>query len=120
MAKKQRDTGFIPSLGISEEQRDRLRKRDWTQRQKHIEPHDNWTTAECIEKRFSGIRINRMNGQTEMWMLGEMRISRKTQDVGRNPALLASMHEEAYGTVGTILDIDVSVKRVKVQEKGKK
>ncbi len=114
---KRRDIDFIPSLGISETQRDRLKKRDWSKRVAHPEPCDNWTTNECIEKKFSGIRLNRLNGQTEIWCLGEMRQSRRTIEVGRNPSILADMHEAAFGTVGTILDIDVNVRKIKIPER---
>lgn len=119
---RRRDTGFIPGLGITEAERDRLRKRDWTKPQIHAPTHDNWTSAECEEKKFSGIRINRLNGMTEIWIHGEMRVARKTQDVGNNPSILATMHEEACATVGTVLDIELNQKRVRViqEPKGKR
>lgn len=113
--KRSKDTGIIPNLGITEEKRDSLRKRDWSKRQAHPEPCDNWTTKECEEKKFSGIRLNRLNGDTEIWCVGELRVRRKTQDVGNNPSILATMHEEAFGTVGTILDIELNTKRIFTQ-----
>lgn len=117
MAKRDRD--FIPALLISETERDRLRKRDWTKRVNTETPEDLWTTADCVENRFSGIRINRVNGDTEIWAVGKLLIRRKTQDVGRNPHILASMLEEAFASNGTILDIDVKIRKIRVDEKGR-
>lgn len=108
-----KDTGIIPELGITEERRDELAKRDWTKpAAKPEENPDNYTTKDCIEKQFSGIRVNKMNGMTEMWVVGQMRSERKTDKVAANPALLADMHEEAFNTVGSIASAAIPRKHV--------
>lgn len=117
---KKRDIDFIPKLGITETRRDQLAKRDWSKRLEHPEPADNWTSAECEEKKFSGIRINKLNGRTEIWCVGMLKVSRNTQQVANNPGLLATMHEEAFATRGTVLEIELDKKRVMQRRSGKR
>jgi len=112
MAKRKKDTGIIPGLGITEERRDQLKKRDWSGPLKHAATSEQYTTQDCINKLFSGIRINKMTNMVEIWCFGEKRVERNYQKVANNPAILATMHEEAFATVGTVLEIEVDKKRV--------
>lgn len=107
LLKRRKDTGILPN-GMQESERDRLSKRDWTKPAAKPEHNpDNWTTADCVKAKFSGIRVNRLNGMTEIWITGEVRARGKTKVVGNNPNLLATMMEEATQTVGSIIEIDV-------------
>lgn len=106
--KRKKDTGIIPELGITEEMRDRLRKRDWSGPLKNRPIHaDNWTTKECEEKKFSGIRVNRLNGMTEIWIRGQMRVHGKTTYVAKNPGHIATMMEIATESAGHLVEIEV-------------
>lgn len=110
---KKRDTGVIPRLGLTEERRDELNKRDWTKpNQEAIAANPNtWTTIECKEKQFSGIRVNRVNGMTEIWAAGRMLKDAKTTYIGNDPARLATLMEEAFA-IGSVVEIDAPVKRL--------
>lgn len=113
--KKPKDTGIIPELGITEEMRDSLAKRDWSKPDPKNDPSllpANWTTTECERKKFSGIRVNKLNGMTEIWAVGKILKEAQTEWVSKDPARLASMLEEAFQTNGSILEIDVPVKHI--------
>lgn len=111
---KKRDIDFIPNLGLTETRRDELRKRFGKNRRvpDKVNTADSWTTKECEEKRFSGIRVNRLNGMTEIWAAGKIMAQANTQRIGRNPQLLATLMEEAFSTNGSIVEIDVVKGRV--------
>lgn len=119
MAKK--DDGRIPELGITEEMRDQLAKRDWTKPAK--DPKDNpnnWTTKECEEKRFSGFRLNELSGTFELWMVGRIVATRRELDVANNPALMADMIEEGCATNGSFVTTDAQMKMLPSGTKGVK
>lgn len=112
---KARDDGIIWPLGITEQERDKLRKRDWSKRQRKPEEFsDNWTTAECEKNKFSGIRINKLNGTVEMWLIGQCKGTRRITEVSNNPSILADLHEEVFGTVGSLIELDLVHKRLKI------
>ena len=110
--KRKRDIGRIPALGITEAKRDELQKRDWTKPKDRVETPDDWTTKDCEEKRYSGYRNNTFTGMIELWVAGKIRAQRHSQDVERNPHLVATMHEEAFATVGSVVELDVEIKKV--------
>lgn len=120
----EKDTGIIPDLGLHEEIRDRLAKRDWTKNNKAQDPNnaDTWTTAECVTRRYSGFRIYALTREVELWVLGYIRARVKIELVEKNPSLLATMHEEVFLTGGTVIATDAPVegmgKKGVVQPKG--
>lgn len=111
--KRKRDIGRIPALGITEEKRDQLAKRDWT-KPKDRDPNnpDDWTTKDCEIRKYSGFRNNSFTGMIELWVKGVIRVQKRASDVERNPHLVATMHEEAFATVGSVVELDVEVKRL--------
>jgi hypothetical protein len=110
---RKRDIGRIPELGITEAHRDQLAKRDWT-KPKDRDPNntDDWTTKDCEEKKYSGYRNNSFTGMIELWVAGVIKVQKRAADVENNPHLVATMHEEAFATVGSIVELDVEVKKV--------
>jgi hypothetical protein len=119
--KQPRDTGIIPSMGLTEQKRDELMKRDWREppKKRNDEPA-NWTTRECADKRFSGIRINKLSRRTEMWANGKMLADESTSVLEKDPGKLASLHERAFLTTGTLVSVDVTVKRMPPNAKAPK
>jgi len=111
MAKK-KDIDFIPNLGLTETRRDQLKKRDWSKPLQHAKTSDQYTTQDCEQNQFSGIRINKLSNMVEIWCLGKKLLERNYQQVANNPGLLATMHEEAFNTTGTVLEIELEQKRV--------
>lgn len=100
----------VDSLGrkgnfqIEEAVRDALQRRDWSGPQHNDSSNPNtMTTPELERVRFSGFRINRLISRVELWILGQVKVHRRLQDVEKNPALLGTMHEEAFKTIGTIV-----------------
>lgn len=113
-----KDDGIIRPLGISEEQRDLLSKRDWSKPSEHTTHPDNWTTAECREKKFSGFRINAFVMDVELWMVGRVLATRRHRSVTQNPTILAEMMEEACLTNGSIIETDIPDTPMRAQFKG--
>ena len=107
MVKKKKDTGIIPELGITESKRDELQKRDWTHAPEPVKRFnaDMATTQELVDARWSGIRVNHLNGMTEIWAAGRMLADEKTDKIAANPSYLANLHERAFSTNGTIVDV---------------
>lgn len=105
------DTGIIPGLGLHEEFRDRLAKRDWTKPSRIEDPNnpDTWTTAQCVTRQFSGFRIYHLTREVELWVLGYIKTRVPVERVERNPSLLATMHEEVFQTGGTLIATDAPV-----------
>ena len=68
-----------------------------------------YTTQDCIDNRWSGLRVNLLNGRTEIWALGKMLVDGNTQQLAGNPGLLANMYEEAFATWGTVVEVDAPV-----------
>lgn len=129
MSKRQRDkrqtgadTGFISVLGIPEAQRDELAKRDWTKPQVTTDPNDpdNWSTAECVSRSFSGYRIYHLTQEVELWVVGYIKARVKLDLVRKDPGILATMHEEVFATAGTLIETDGPVvggdKRIRVKK----
>jgi hypothetical protein len=101
---KKKDTGFIRSLGVSEETRDRLAKRDWSKPPERKKTPADMTTAELKDLLFSGVRINKFTAMTELWVAGHIRAEAKTVDVQRDPTVFAEMHERVFKTTGTLVE----------------
>lgn len=104
---------------MEEAVRDALQARNWNEAPKprlgvKSEPDwDTMTTAELQENRYSGFRINKLALRVELWVLGRVAGHRRLQDVAKNPALLANLHEQVFATTGTVLQIDVDTKVIK-------
>lgn len=106
--KSKDSTGKITEIKIEEAVRDALQKHDFREgpRRKH-DPntldYSTMTTAELERNQFSGYRQNDFTAEVELWILGKVATKRKYIEVARNPACLATMHEEAFRTVGSIV-----------------
>lgn len=105
-----KDTGIVKLKGgypIAEELRDSLQKRDWshapTIASKDKDP-STWTTQECIDFKFNGIRLNQLSQYVEFWILGHKEGQIHRMDC--TPEKFASMHEEIFATNGTLLVMD--------------
>lgn len=68
-----------------------------------------FTTQDCIDQKWSGIRVNKLNGMTELWVAGEKRVENNTQLLAGNPGLLANMYEEAFATWGSLVEVDTPI-----------
>lgn len=87
-------------LRIREELRDQLEAHDWT---KPRNPGTIQTTDDLVRMEFSGFRVNVFTGDVELWCIGRVAARERCIDVTKNPGLLATMHERAFATVGTIV-----------------
>jgi hypothetical protein len=105
---KKIDDGFIPELGVTEYQRDLLSKRDWSKPQRTQDPNhpDNWSTAKCIEEKFSGFRVYHLTQEVELWVLGYIKARVKIDIIAKDPGVLATMHENVFQTGGTLIELD--------------
>lgn len=96
-----------------------LKKRDWTKPSDKLgKPDSPWpvtkegksyeglTTKELEAANFSGFTINEFTNDVELWLLGRMLERETCQRVAANPSLLATMHERAFHTTGTIIEIE--------------
>lgn len=101
--------GIIPELGITEELRDRLSKKDWTKKPeislKQRNP-DNLTTGELAKTRFSGFRWNDIRGLLELWVTGDIMAEASARELRtKGPVVLATMHERVFATTGTFAEV---------------
>lgn len=99
---------------ISEELRDSLKKHDFRDgpRHKELNPppeYANMTTAELENIRYSGFRTNDFTARLELWVLGQIRGWRSYNEIAANPAAVASLHEEVFKTIGTVVTTDVNI-----------
>jgi hypothetical protein len=106
-----KDTGIVTNLGLREDVRDQLAKRDWSRPSVSYDPNhpDNWTTAQCVANRFSGFRIHGFTREVELWVVGVLKVSMPLEQISHNPSLLATMHEEVFQTGGTFIMTDAPV-----------
>lgn len=111
--------GKVTEFKMEEAVRDALQARDWSGPQKpslgiSSEPDwDTMTTNELREHRYSGFRINKLALRVELWVLGRVAGHRRLQDVAKNPAVLANLHEQVFATTGTVLQVDVDKTKIK-------
>jgi hypothetical protein len=101
--------GIIPELGLTEETRDRLNKRDWSgplRRELKDKNPNTLTTKELQEIKFSGIRHNEFNNMCEIWVDGIVKAEANADKVTKDPTILAEMHERVFQTVGSLIDIE--------------
>ena len=107
MAKKgkaKRDTGIATlktGLKIKEELRDELQRHHWQGPRR--EPEKELTTVECEREKFSGFRANIILQRMELWVLG--RIVDQCSLSECTPNRMATMHEKAFATKGTLVDV---------------
>lgn len=106
-------------LLIPEETRDKLIKHDWSKPRNLGWNPDNATSKELEEKRWSGYRHNVFTNDYELWVVGKIAAKRNFDAVAANPRLMAEMHEEAFATAGTVLEIPVKVSRRQRRFRGK-
>lgn len=105
--------GSVKSFEMKEAVRDALNKMPHPSdrrkaRQEEI-PVDasKYTTEELERNRYSGYRLNALKGTFEIWVLGRVAISERASRVQRNPALIADMHERAFATTGSIVEVEI-------------
>jgi hypothetical protein len=106
-------TGKVTKLKIEEAVRDALQKHDFSAgpRRKadpNFVDYSKMSTAELERAEWSGIRQNDFTMNVELWVLGRIAVKRSYIEIARNPACLATMHEEAFKTTGTVIQTDVS------------
>lgn len=106
-AKAKKDTGILTlpnGMLVTEELRDHLKSQDWSgpRNLNHDNP-DDWTTSECERRQFSGFRVNRIMNRMEGWILG--RLAKHISLDKCTPGAFATMHEEMFKTVGSVVDI---------------
>lgn len=98
---------------ISEELRDSLKKHDFHEPRnlnKLTEPkYQEMTTSELENIRYSGFRTNDFTARLELWVLGQIRGWRSYNEIAANPAAVASLHEEVFKTIGTVVTTDVNI-----------
>lgn len=99
--------GIVPKIGVSEEVRDQLKKRNWKEKPKldRADPN-NMTTKELEQHRFSGVRNNKFTNQCELWLDGHVRATANADKVAKDPSVLAEMHERVFKTLGSLIDIE--------------
>ena len=68
------------------------------------------STQQCEEMQYSGYRMNQLKDTFEIWILGRVVESERASRIRANPAVIADMHERAFATVGSIVDVDLPVK----------
>lgn len=106
-------TGEIKSFPLREEIRDILNKRPHPSDSKptiNIQiPVDSsrMTTQELEAGNYSGYRVNHLKGTFEIWVLGRVAVSERASRVQKNPGIIADMHERAFSTTGSVVDVDV-------------
>lgn len=97
-------------LLIPEALRDQLVKQDWSKPRRTADFDPNQATTKDLElKRWSGFRVNVFTNEVELWCLGRIATRRNLQ--GFTPKDMAEMHEEAFSTTGTVVQVPVQVNR---------
>ena len=81
----------------------KLAERDWTKPGRITELLN---TAELVDAKFSGFRMNDLAREVELWLLGDIMAKASYRNVAANPSLLAEMHERVFATAGTVVMID--------------
>lgn len=115
--------GRTVSFPIKEEIRDLLNARphptdqaykeriEAFKRQQEAEQRDvdasQYTTAELEANRYSGYRVNHLAGKFEIWCLGHVAASERISRVMKNPGIIADLHEKAFSTNGTVVELDL-------------
>lgn len=120
MAKKDDGIAVLSNgLLIPEAIRDELLKHDWSTPRNKKEGFDpnNATTKDLELNQFSGYRVNVFTHDLELWCLGQMKVRRRLDDC--TPQVMATMHEEAFMTTGTVISVPAVVKQRKVRRNAK-
>ncbi len=106
-AKAKKDLGIISygkGLKVSEETRDQIKSHDWSEGPRNLgRSPDDWSTAECERKQFSGFRVNKIMHRMELWVLG--RLAGHIELDKCTPGAMASLHEAVFKTSGTVVEI---------------
>ncbi len=114
--------GRTVSFPIKEEIRDLLNKRPHPTESAYRERVDaiahslaaekkvdasQYTAAELEANRYSGYRVNHLAGKFEVWCLGRVAASERISRVMTNPGIIADLHEKAFSTTGTVIEVDL-------------
>lgn len=78
------------------------------------------TTKELEDNHFSGYRLNEFTNQIELWCNGKILVKRNAQVAAANPGILAEMHEEAFHTIGSIVEVELQTEQTQRQPPMKK
>lgn len=54
------------------------------------------TSSELKERQFSGIRINSITDEQELWTFGDMRFAVSLSELHRDPTIWDKKYEEAF------------------------
>lgn len=106
--------GSTKNFPLKEAVRDAFNKRPHPSERKHQEnvPVDasRMTTQELEAGNYSGYRVNHLKGTFEIWCIGRVAASERIDRVKKNPGVIADMHERAFSTAGSIVNVDLEVK----------
>lgn len=95
-AKRKRDLGILPN-GMSEEQRDKLTKRDWSKAPpRNLSNPNHMTSAELKDSQWSGVRYNAITQHVEIWKMGDMRYSLSKTEIQKNPKRMEAIYAEIF------------------------
>jgi len=106
-------TGEIKSFPLDEAVRDALNKLQGRPARRLGFDPNNVTTKELEDNHFSGYRLNSFVNRIELWCDGKVLSQRDATRAANNPGILAEMHEEAFHTVGSIVEVDVQLPQTK-------
>lgn len=95
---------------IPEEVRDRLVKEYSSPKTPTVKfDPSQATTKDLQDHDFSGYRVNQFTQDLELWCVGKMMVRRKLIEC--TPEVMATMHEEAFSTSGTVVQVPLGGKR---------
>ncbi len=106
-------TGRKVEFPIQEDLRDKLNKHDFSEGPRNLNKltqpeYQKMTTSELEQARYSGFRTNDFTARLELWVMGQVRGHRTFAEIAKNPAAVASLHEEVFKTIGTVVTTDVA------------
>lgn len=114
-------TGQTVNFKMREEMRDALNKlghptdSKWKERRELIAKQTGidaalLTSQQCEQLDYSGYRMNKLKDTFEIWILGRVVESERASRIRADPSIIATMHERAFATIGSIVDVDLPVK----------
>ena len=104
--------GSVKEFEMREEIRDALNKKAlerkfFQEENRTIPNYDRMSTQELEACKFSGFRLNEIARRIELWVGGMIACTEPAGKAARNPAVLADMHERAFATIGSLVDVDL-------------
>jgi hypothetical protein len=100
-------TGATVSFPMQESTRDILNKLQGRAKPSTSFDPNKATTKELEDNHFSGYRLNSFVNQIELWCYGKVLVKRNADLAAKNPGVLAEMHEEAFNTIGSIVQVEL-------------